>query len=106
MVNPDKRDAAADEVQPEFREDAGSGDLGAERTGPPGLGPESGSGSAHDYPGGAAAGEGDDGGDGGGDEEGPISDSPKPAGEQDEPEPERPPEQPSPRTPDKPEGER
>jgi NADH-quinone oxidoreductase subunit E len=43
------RDAATEGVQPEFAGEAGEGDLGAEETGPRGLGPESGTGGGHEY---------------------------------------------------------
>lgn len=57
MAGDREQDEAEDAVEPEFRDDAGSGDVGPEETGPEGLGPGSGTGSAHDYPGRAPADE-------------------------------------------------
>lgn len=105
MSDPQDRDPEMDEVQPEFRDGAGSGDLGAEETGPPGLGARSGTGGGHEYPGRARADAGAVPGEDDGEDGGPITDSPQPAGEQDQPAPERPPGE-GETAPDQPEGER
>lgn len=93
MSDASSTDPAMDEIRPEFRDDAGDGDLGAEETAPAGMGAGSGTGGGHDYPGRAGLDDAPERPGDRGDGEGPDTDSPRPADEQDQPAPERPPDE-------------